>query len=99
MTTKPLGRRLQITAFGEDPMDAVDNHLHAVAQPPPDPDTLGDGDVVIAVKRAAVGWVDLLMMSGQYQHMAKPPYTPGLEFSGEVAWVGAAVEGDRKSVV
>lgn len=93
MTTKPLGRRLQITAFGEDPMDAVDNHLHAVAQPPPDPDTLADGDVVIAVKRAAVGWVDLLMMSGQYQHMAKPPYTPGLEFSGEVAWTGAAVEG------
>jgi NADPH:quinone reductase len=55
--------------------------------------------VIIAVKAAQVGWVDLLMSSGQYQHMAKPPYTPGLEFSGEVAVVGAQVTrvkpGDR----
>ncbi len=74
-------------------MEAVAHHLRTVEQPPPDPATLRDTDVIIAVKRAAVGWVDLLMMSGQYQHMAKPPYTPGLEFSGEVAWAGAAVEG------
>ena len=35
---------------------------------------------------AAVGWVDLLMTSGQYQHMPKPPYCPGLEFCGEIVW-------------
>jgi NADPH2:quinone reductase len=43
------------------------------------------------VNSCAVGWVDLLMMSGQYQHMAKPPYTPGLEFAGEVVAVGSEV--------
>jgi NADPH2:quinone reductase len=44
------------------------------------------------VKSASVGWVDLLMTSGQYQHMPKPPYCPGLEYSGVVAWVGADVD-------
>jgi NADPH2:quinone reductase len=32
-----------------------------------------------------VNWVDVLMTSGQYQHVPDPPYTPGLEWSGEVA--------------
>ena len=49
------------------------------------------GDVVIAVKSASVGWVDLLMTSGQYQHPPQPPYTPGLEYAGVVAWVGPEV--------
>merc|ERR1740115_641048 len=39
------------------------------------------------------------MMSGQYQHQPEPPYTPGMEYAGEVAWRGADVqhvkEGDR----
>ena len=35
------------------------------------------GEVVVAVKSAAVGWVDVLMTSGQYQHVPEPPYTPG----------------------
>ena len=42
----------------------------------------------MAVRSAAVGWVDLLMTSGQYQHMPKPPYCPGLEYSGDVIWTG-----------
>jgi NADPH2:quinone reductase len=42
-------------------------------------------------KSCAVGWVDLLMTSGQYQHMPKPPYTPGLEFSGVVVVTGSGV--------
>jgi NADPH:quinone reductase-like Zn-dependent oxidoreductase len=48
--------------------------------------------VLIAIQSASVGWVDLLMTSGQYQHMPHPPYTPGLEYSGLVAAVGAAVD-------
>jgi NADPH2:quinone reductase len=43
--------------------------------------------------------VDLIMTSGQYQHPPKPPYTPGLEYAGVVAWTGSAVTnvavGDR----
>ena len=55
----------------------------------PDVTQLGANDLVVLVKSAAVGWVDLLMTSGQYQHMPSPPYTPGLEYSGEVFWSGA----------
>ncbi len=85
------GRRVVITEYGEDPLDAVDNHLRIEEQLPPDPTQLGERDVVIAIESAAVGWVDLLMSSGQYQHMASPPFTPGLEYSGEVVWAGDAV--------
>jgi NADPH:quinone reductase len=58
---------------------------------PPDPATLGPRDVIVAIRSASVGWVDLLMTSGQYQHMRAPPYCPGLECAGEVAWKGAEV--------
>ncbi len=57
------------------------------------PTDLNAEEVLVAVRSCAVGWVDLLMMSGQYQHMPEPPYTPGLEYSGEVVDVGAAVTG------
>jgi NADPH2:quinone reductase len=84
----PLGKRAVIGEFGEDPMDAIENHLVIEDQAAPDPASLKAGDCLLAVKSAAVGWVDLLMSSGQYQHMAEPPYTPGLEFSGEILWAG-----------
>ncbi|MCA9635670.1 MAG: alcohol dehydrogenase catalytic domain-containing protein, partial [Myxococcales bacterium] len=80
-----------VQRFADDPADAIDNALAIEVQPFPDVTALAPTDVVIAVESAAVGWVDLLMTSGQYQHMAKPPYTPGLEYSGVVAWVGAEV--------
>lgn len=86
----PMGTRAVVKAFGETPMDAIDNQLRLVAQPPPDPDELGSDDVVVRVRSAQVGWVDLLMASGQYQHMASPPYTPGLEYAGDVVWAGAS---------
>src|SRR6185312_11540345 len=54
----------------------------------PDPATLGPRDVIVEVKSAAVGWVDLIMASGQYQHVPVPPYTPGLEYAGTIAWSG-----------
>jgi len=52
--------------------------------------------VIIAIESAQVGWVDLLMTSGQYQHMPRPPYCPGLEYAGVVAWAGAEVDHVRK---
>jgi NADPH2:quinone reductase len=33
------------------------------------------------------------MTSGQYQHMPKPPYTPGLEYAGTVEWLGDEARG------
>jgi NADPH2:quinone reductase len=88
-----VGERVIIREFGETPLDAIAEQLEIVAQPAPDPSSLGGRDVIVAVRSAAVGWVDLLMTSGQYQHMPAPPYTPGLEYAGTVAWVGADVEG------
>jgi len=69
-------------------MQAVADYASLEAMAAPDPATLAPHDVIIEVCSAAVGWVDLLMTSGQYQHPPKPPYTPGLEYAGTVAWAG-----------
>lgn len=84
-----MGRRVVVREWGEDPLDAIAHHMGL--EPQERPASLGPHDVLLRVKSCAVGWVDLLMTSGQYQHMAPPPYTPGLEFAGEVAAVGAEV--------
>jgi NADPH2:quinone reductase len=84
----PAGRRVIISELGEDPLDAIDHHASLVAMPAPDPAHLSPRDVIIEIASASVGWVDLLMTSGQYQHAVKPPYTPGLEYAGTVAWAG-----------
>ncbi|MGB1275991.1 MAG: alcohol dehydrogenase catalytic domain-containing protein, partial [Nannocystaceae bacterium] len=89
------GQKVVVEAFGENPLDAIAHHLKLVDQLPPNPAELGPTDVLVAVKRAAVGWVDLLMTSGQYQHMPKPPYCPGLEYSGLVTHVGPDVRSFR----
>jgi NADPH2:quinone reductase len=88
MSYATTGHRAVVSALGETPLDTLDQQLRLEEQAPPDPATLSPDDVVIAVKSACVGWVDLLMMSGQYQHVPEPPYTPGLEFAGEVVWRG-----------
>ncbi len=87
----PPGRRVVVAELAEDPGAAIEHHVALVEQAPPDPASLGPRDVLIAIRSASVGWVDLLMTSGQYQHMPSPPYTPGLEYAGVVAWTGAAV--------
>lgn len=82
--------KLTVTDWGETPLQTLADSVVLEAQQRPAP---GPNEVVVRVRSCAVGWVDLLMLSGQYQHMARPPYTPGLEFAGEVAAVGAGVEG------
>lgn len=84
-----IGRRVVVDRFGETPLQTLEQTVRLVDQPRPD--ALDAGEVLIKVTSCAVGWVDLLMLSGQYQHMPEPPYTPGLEFAGEVAAVGAGV--------
>jgi NADPH:quinone reductase len=92
MPTLPEGRRVVLKAWGETPMDALEHHMRLEPQSPPTPAELGPRDVLLRVRSCAVGWVDLIMASGQYQHMANPPYTPGLEFAGDVIWIGGEVE-------
>jgi NADPH:quinone reductase len=85
----PIGQHAVQTALGASPLDALD-HLRLEPQPAPEPQ--GD-EILIEVKAATVGWVDLLMSSGQYQHVPEPPYTPGLEFAGVVAALGPDAAG------
>ena len=89
------GHRVVVKEFGETPPEAIDQFLTLEEQPAPDVLKLDPRDVVVAIKAASVGWVDLLMTSGQYQHLLKPPYCPGLEYAGEVAWAGPAASGVR----
>ena len=92
--TLAAGHRVVVSEFAESPLEAIEKHMSLVPMDPPDTAKLSAHDVIVAVKSASVGWVDLLMTSGQYQHMPKPPYCPGLEYAGEVAWKGADVGGD-----
>lgn len=91
------GWRVVVDAYGETPMQALEDHLRLEEQAPPDPSTLGPTDVIVGIRAAQVGWVDLLMTSGQYQHMAEPPYTPGLEYAGVVLWAGPSVSNVREN--
>ena len=87
-TPLPAGSSVVVHALGETPLEAIEQHLSLEAMPPPDTSTLAPDDVVVRIESASVGWVDLLMTSGQYQHPVQPPYTPGLEYAGVVVWAG-----------
>jgi NADPH2:quinone reductase len=92
------GRKVQVSAFAETPMEGVEQFLQIVDQKMPDTTKLADKDVLIAVKSAAIGWVDLLMTSGQYQHQPPLPYTPGLEYCGTVLWTGKDVSTEQVNI-
>ena len=87
----PAGQRVIVTELADEPLEALERCTALEPMAPPDPAALGPSDVIVAIRSAQVGWVDLLMTSGQYQHLAKPPYCPGLEYAGMVAWKGDAV--------
>ncbi len=94
-----MNQRVVVRELGETPEEAMEKHIGVETMEVPAPEALSPRDVLIAVKSASVGWVDLLMTSGQYQHLPQPPYTPGLEYAGVVAWKGPEVTnvevGDR----
>ena len=83
-----IGIKAQISELAQTPLEGVENFLKLVEQPMPDIKELEANDVIIAIKSSAINWVDLLMTSGQYQHQPPLPYTPGLEYGGEVLWMG-----------
>lgn len=83
------GRKAIISELAENPLDGIEHFLHFVDQPVPDVDSLDRTDVLIKIESSAINWVDLLMTSGQYQHQPPLPYTPGLEYGGQVLWMGS----------
>src|ERR1700680_563652 len=64
----------------------------------PDP-VAGPGEVVVAVKAAALNFFDTLIIAGKYQHKPPFPFSPAAEFAGTVERVGPGVTeiapGDR----
>src|SRR5947207_13993793 len=58
----------------------------------PDP-AAGTGEVVVAVKAAALNFFDTLIIAGKYQHKPPFPFSPAAEFSGVIENVGTGVTG------
>jgi NADPH2:quinone reductase len=58
----------------------------------PDP-APGTGEVVVAVKSAALNFFDTLIIAGKYQVKPPFPFSPASEFAGVVERVGAGVTG------
>jgi NADPH2:quinone reductase len=85
--------KVVIDELAESPDQAIEHHVRLEEMERPDPATLASSEVLIEVRSASVGWVDLIMASGQYQHVPEPPYTPGLELAGVVSWAGAEAAG------
>jgi len=56
----------------------------------------GPGEVRVRVRGASINFPDLLMTRGGYQFKPPLPFTPGLDFSGEVDAVGDGVEAFRR---
>ncbi|NUP04868.1 MAG: NADPH:quinone oxidoreductase family protein [Polyangiaceae bacterium] len=88
MPTTPTGRRVVVSELAETPVEAMEKFIRVEPMDPPDVNALGPRDVLVRIESASVGWVDLIMTSGQYQHVPSPPYTPGLEYAGVVVWRG-----------
>src|ERR1700736_4841366 len=51
------------------------------------------GEVVVAVKSAALNFFDTLIIAGKYQVKPPLPFSPASEFAGIVESVGADVKG------
>jgi len=64
----------------------------------PDP-SAGSGEVVVAVRSAALNFFDTLLIAGKYQFKPPFPFSPASEFAGVIESVGAGVTslkpGDR----
>jgi NADPH2:quinone reductase len=60
----------------------------------PDPQP-GPGELLLKVRAANVNFPDALLCRGHYQVRPPLPFTPGVEFCGEVAALGAGVTGHR----
>ena len=51
------------------------------------------GEILVGVRAAGINFADLLARLGLYPEAPRPPFTPGLEVSGEIERVGQEVKG------
>ena len=91
MTLKPIMRALRVEALGENYEGC---HVREIETPTP-----GPGEVLVEIRAASLGFPDLLMTRGGYQHKPELPFTPGGDVAGTVAALGEGVSnlsvGDR----
>jgi NADPH2:quinone reductase len=53
----------------------------------------GEGEALVKIAYAGLNFFDTLIIEGKYQVRAKPPFSPGGEFSGHVAALGLGARG------
>jgi NADPH2:quinone reductase len=94
----PPGLRVVVTELAETPLEGIENFVQVEAMDAPRPADLKADEVIIAIRSTAVGWVDLIMTSGQYQHAPRLPYSPGLEYAGDIVWAGGEVTSEQARV-
>jgi NADPH:quinone reductase-like Zn-dependent oxidoreductase len=58
--------------------------------------SIGAGDVLIRTRAIGLNFAEVFARLGYYPGIPKPPFVPGLEFSGVVDAVGASVRGIKK---
>src|SRR5271154_2365254 len=92
MPDNKVGRKLVLRRYGQTREDAIDNILKLEDSPLPDVTKLQPHDVLVGVRSSSVSFIDLLMMSGQYQTMLPLPCVPGMEYAGMVLAVGSEVD-------
>jgi len=76
-------RAIVIDSLGAEP------RLDEAAAPP----IPGPGEVLVRVRACGLNFADLLMIEGKYQERQSPPFSPGMELSGEVIGLGPGVSG------
>ncbi|MEQ8559271.1 MAG: NADPH:quinone oxidoreductase family protein [Henriciella sp.] len=84
-------RALRVEALGENFEGCAVRDV-----PVPEP---SEGEILLRIRAGSLGFPDLLMTRGGYQHKPELPFTPGGDVAGEVAAVGPGVTefavGDR----
>ncbi|MFY0611519.1 MAG: NADPH:quinone oxidoreductase family protein [Hyphomicrobiaceae bacterium] len=74
--------------------DSIENiQIAEVARP-----SISDGQVLVKVQAAGVGFVDGLKVQGLYQTKDPLPFTPGTEFAGVVEEVADNIAGNAKAL-
>lgn len=58
--------------------------------------SIGPGDVLVRTRAIGLNFAEVFARLGYYPGIPKPPFVPGIEFSGVVDAVGASVRGIKK---
>jgi NADPH:quinone reductase-like Zn-dependent oxidoreductase len=58
--------------------------------------SIGEGDVLVRTRAIGLNFAEVFARLGYYPAIPKPPFVPGLEFSGVVEAIGASVRGIKK---